>query len=676
MTQFGRYVILNEIGRGGFATVYKAHDTRLKRTVALKILHAGWSADSDFVRRFQQEAETIANLKHPNIVVVYDVGEIERQLYIAMEYLAGENLQAWMKKVDGPLLAADCLPILRPVAGALDYAHSRGIIHRDIKPSNIMRDESGQTLRIVLTDFGLVKAMEHSVAQTKSSQMLGSPAYMAPEQADPNRSDEISTQSDLYAFGIIAYQMLAGRVPFPGESINTLYAHVNLPVPDPQQLNPELSDEVVAILSRMLAKTPAERYPSALAFVDALQATWETTPEKQVIPLYAQLQHAQIDAAWVQVLTLATQIELLLPGYRDVAAIKAQASHQLQALKTLVKQSPSLVETISTKHARMPEATAQPPEIVPKKQTTIDPPAEKRGIPMFWWIVGGVVGIAIIGFLLWRIASGDVPQLKIGAASETVAQSPSLGSSWQRLADEMVMAYVPGGSFMMGSDPSVDPDALDKEQPQHKVTLDRFWIDKTEVTNAQYNLCVEAGNCEISTYANNAVYNGDDYPVVGVSWFDAKGYCEWAGGQLPTEAQWEYAARGDGGFLYPWGNKFDGNSVNFCDTNCPWEEWKDDAFDDGYAEIAPVGSYPTGVSWIGALDMAGNVWEWTQDWYADYNVNPSKPNPTGPATGERKVLRGGGWFSNAQGMRTADRGRISPLVRDGNVGFRCAAPGK
>ncbi len=214
MTQFGRYEDLKEVGRGGFATVYKAHDPKLKRAVALKVLHAGYSSDPTFVERFHQEAQTVASFHHPNIVTIYDFGEEDRQLFIAMEFLDGNDLQVWLNRKGEPLTVAEALPFLTPIGSALDYAHQQGVVHRDIKPSNIMLQQAGDELRVILMDFGLVKAMEGSVALTMTNQMLGSPEYMAPEQADITRMDEIGPATDLYAFGIVAYQILAGRVPF------------------------------------------------------------------------------------------------------------------------------------------------------------------------------------------------------------------------------------------------------------------------------------------------------------------------------------------------------------------------------------------------------------------------------------------------------------------------------
>jgi formylglycine-generating enzyme required for sulfatase activity len=253
-----------------------------------------------------------------------------------------------------------------------------------------------------------------------------------------------------------------------------------------------------------------------------------------------------------------------------------------------------------------------------------------------------------------------------------LSQQGTLGDIAYRPTDGVEMVFVPGGTFQMGSE-QTDPAAGLSEYPQHPVTLDSFWIDKTELPNTSYLNCVNDGACRESRYSKDPAYNGADLPVVGVSWQDAADYCVWVGGRLPTEAEWEYTARSHEGYLYPWGDEFDGNLVNYCDVNCQ-ESWADSEVDDGFSENAPVGSFPDGSSWVGALDLAGNVWEWVSDWYSDY-LPAKQINPTGPPIGEHKVIRGGCWANQMDGVRTVyripDGGDISPDLRHSNIGFRC-----
>lgn len=245
-----------------------------------------------------------------------------------------------------------------------------------------------------------------------------------------------------------------------------------------------------------------------------------------------------------------------------------------------------------------------------------------------------------------------------------------LHDAWERPVDDMEMVYVPSGAFMMGSGFD-DPDAYEIEQPQHEVRLDAFWIDRTEVTNAQYARCVKEGECDVSTSTDDAE---DGFPVVNVSWQDAFNYCGWIGGRLPTEAEWEYAARGSNSLIYPWGNNFGGTKLNYCDADCPLD-WRDTGQADGFATTAPVASYsPAGDSWVGAADMAGNVWEWGSDWYGGHyyqTITALVENPIGPESSKWKVLRGGSWRSNQRYMRAANRINGLPDARANDVGFRC-----
>ena len=219
------------------------------------------------------------------------------------------------------------------------------------------------------------------------------------------------------------------------------------------------------------------------------------------------------------------------------------------------------------------------------------------------------------------------------------------------------MVLVPAGAFWMGCNKQVDELCKAEEKPFHKVYLDAFYIDKFLVTQAEYNECVSSGKCQANRKYPG--FTGDRQPVVGLSWDDAKTYCEWAGKRLPTEAEWEKTARGTDGRVYPWGHTIDTGRANYVDSKIN--------------KTSNVGSYPSGASPYGALDMAGNVTEWVSDWYdgSYYQNSPSK-NPKGTDSGTQRVVRGGFWFDDARYLRSSFRDRNDPTSRDNSIGgFRC-----
>jgi serine/threonine-protein kinase len=235
--------------------------------------------------------------------------------------------------------------------------------------------------------------------------------------------------------------------------------------------------------------------------------------------------------------------------------------------------------------------------------------------------------------------------------------------------DGMLMVYVPGGEFEMGS-----LDGQPDEAPVHVVELDGFWVDSTEVTNGQYERCVAAGSCQppaaLNSRTREAYYGAEeyrDYPVIKVNWHDARQYCAWAGVRLPTEAEWEYAARWTDGRAFPWGD-----TEPDCDRANYWGS-------QGVCvgDTTPVGAYLTGRSWCGAYDMGGNVWEWLEDVYAEYSPE-RQLNPRGALSGRYRVMRGGSWTNDEASMRCANRDRDpaqTPYVDDRgfySLGFRCA----
>ncbi|MCP4536318.1 MAG: serine/threonine protein kinase [Chloroflexi bacterium] len=270
--QLGKYKVLEEIGRGGFATVYKARDTASDRIVALKVLapHLLW--DRTFVHRFQAEFETVAGLRHRNIVTVYEHGDAEGQPYIAMECIHGATLAQLLQKSDEPLSLERVLGFVEQLASALTYALRRNVIHRDIKPSNIMIDAQDHVL---LTDFGIAKASSRTF-QTTTGRVFGSPEYMSPEQV---RGEALDHRSDIYSLGIVLYELLTHRPPFTGDTpLSVMLNHAEYDPPPPSELNSSIPAAVEAVVLKALAKSPQDRFQSAGELLHYLRRAVEGKP--------------------------------------------------------------------------------------------------------------------------------------------------------------------------------------------------------------------------------------------------------------------------------------------------------------------------------------------------------------------------------------------------------------
>jgi eukaryotic-like serine/threonine-protein kinase len=259
----GRYEVLSRIGTGGMADVYLARDQLLGRQVAVKLLHHRFAEDQEFVERFRREASSAAGLSHPNVVAIFDRGEWDGTYYIAMEYLPGRSLKTVVRE-RGPLDPLSAIDIVAQILHAARFAHGRGVIHRDLKPHNVILDEEG---RAKVTDFGIARAGASDMTLTGS--IMGTAQYLSPEQA---QGQAVSAASDLYAVGIVLYELLTGTVPFDGETAVTIaLKQVSATPPPPSALNPAVPAELDAVVARALAKDPAERFADADEFLGALE---------------------------------------------------------------------------------------------------------------------------------------------------------------------------------------------------------------------------------------------------------------------------------------------------------------------------------------------------------------------------------------------------------------------
>lgn len=263
-----RYVVEELLGQGGMSAVYKATDPNLKRVVAIKVIHSHLSGNSDFVQRFEEEAASVAQLRHHGIIQVHDFNRDDDLYYMVLEFVPGETIQDHLKRLDDngqKLSPAKAIEYMAGICDAVDYAHQRGMIHRDIKPANLMLTTTGQ---VILMDFGIAKIVG-GTRHTATGAVVGTAMYMSPEQIKGEQPDR---RTDIYSLGVTLFEMVGGRPPFEANSAMTLMMmHINDPVPNPKKLNPNVPDSLVAIINKALAKDPNDRYQTAAQMAAALR---------------------------------------------------------------------------------------------------------------------------------------------------------------------------------------------------------------------------------------------------------------------------------------------------------------------------------------------------------------------------------------------------------------------
>ncbi len=717
VTVADKYVVESMVGEGGFAVVYRATHQIWKRPVALKVFKAlGDVAPEDHTRLlddFIREGALLAELseKSASICQARDVGMLTtpqgmKVPYMVLEWLEGKSLEAVLieEREQGipPRTIEQVVRLIEPAAEGLALAHKRGIAHRDVKPANIflLGDPGADHCPVKLLDFGIAKVVQDAQkiggAFTKTSGQVTSftPAYGAPEQFSRTYGST-GPWTDVFALALVMVETLTGRAPLDGDDFMQIaYASADKTVrPTPRNRGAGVSDAVEACFLGALAVAPQDRYRTVGQFWNALRDALGLEPVRAFTQTSSVVTGAVRASAVPHVSARASATPPTAPpsakapeATNPFAVTPSRPPPSLAA--SAVLPASTLVTTGSPVHeaGSVPStSTTNPRTSSPRSRVTI---AAVAGV---FAVLGGIGG----GILFLRgrpepphpASSGSTPAAA-GAPPPSAPAPPA-----PPCPDGMI--HIDGGQFFMGSD-----DDLPQEKPAHNVTLAAYCIDRYEVTTAAYVKCSNDGKCKRAGKSNEwdgikprdrdvydplcNVRDPDDkakHPINCVEWDMADTYCRAGGGRLPTEAEWEFAARGPDGRRYPWGDENPTSTLlNACGAECTAWAKKNKveikamyAADDGYPNTAPVGSFPAGKSRYGLEDVVGNVWEWVADWSAPYAAE-SQVDPKGPKEGTTRVIRGGSWnAAEPAWVRPTFRYWNDPKTRSYGVGFRCAA---
>jgi len=656
----GTYRILKKLGEGGMGAVYLAEDPTTRRKVALKVLPKVAAREEDAVLRFLREVDSARKLDHPNIVRAGASGEDKGFHYYVMEYVEGDTLGGRLKREEA-LAPDEATKVVLQIAQGLKFAHGEGFIHRDIKPDNVVVSKEGVAK---IMDMGLSKNIDEAQTfRTVTGVALGTPHYISPEQARGDKG--IDGRADIYSLGATYYHLVTGETPFHGaNAMEVIAQHINKQLPDPRDIRDGIPDGVAHVIRNMMAKKPKDRYRDCAELVsdlelliagknpssqplDSAHSTVALPMAREARELYRAQRRGQRPATYrATTRPKSTLAPLKIGGVVAVVVLVLVFALAMGGGSTSAP-SPAVVN----KNADPKPHALDRPIASPKTPEELHPPEARSG-----------------RFAEDEMRRRSVLDLGGGVRMELVSIKP--------------------GTFTMGGKEAPVIAWQMDERPEHQVTITKgYWLAKYEVTRGQFAAFVKetgfkteaerdgkawgrsatglwqeiAGN---SWRTPAAFTQTDDHPVTCVSWSDANAFCDWVTKKtgrtvrLPTEAEWEYACRA--GSTSRW---------SFGDDKGGMGEYGWDSKNSG-GSTHPVGQKKPN-AW-GLYDMHGNVWEWCQDWGAAYPGDAV--DPSGPTSGNRRIMRGGAWQFDDLYLRSAFRNRSPASSTSTTSGFRVAVP--